>query len=113
MPTYYTTHNAGGGGVGSFVAPWTLQEAADSAVAGDTVYICNTGTYSSAARTDFDTNSGTIATRASVRVFGKLKTISGASGWRGQQGGSSAGTVAARFSPRHENGRKSGAPRPC
>ena len=59
MPTYYTTHNAGGGGVGRVAAPWTLQEAADQAVAGDEVRICNTGTYTPAATIDFDTNSGT------------------------------------------------------
>ncbi|HUU90639.1 MAG TPA: hypothetical protein VM238_05445, partial [Phycisphaerae bacterium] len=59
MPTYYTTHNAGGGGVGSFVAPWTLQEAADSAVAGDEVRVCNTGAYTPAAAFNWDTNAGT------------------------------------------------------
>jgi len=61
MTIYYTKHNAGGGGVGSEADPWTLQEAADQATAGDEVHVLNTGTYTPA-QVDFDTNSGTYAT---------------------------------------------------
>ncbi len=58
MATYHTTHNAAGGGDGSWASPWTLQEAADNAIAGDTVKVHNTGVYTTAADIDFDTNSG-------------------------------------------------------
>ncbi len=57
--TYYTSHNAGGGGVGSIPDPFTLQEAADTAVTSDTVLMMNTGTYAPGAPVDFDTNVGT------------------------------------------------------
>jgi hypothetical protein len=61
MATYHVKHDAGGGGDGSFGNPWTLQEGADNAVAGDIVKIHNTGTYSTAVAVDFDTSSGSEA----------------------------------------------------
>ncbi|MFO8007984.1 MAG: right-handed parallel beta-helix repeat-containing protein [Candidatus Brocadiia bacterium] len=58
MATYHTTHDASGGGNGTYADPWTLQEAADSAIAGDVVKVHNTGTYSLSSALDFDTHSG-------------------------------------------------------
>jgi len=43
---YYVTHNAGGGGVGSEVDPFTLAEACDAVAAGETVYVKASGAYS-------------------------------------------------------------------
>ena len=55
--TYYVDPAHGGTDSGTLTNPWTsLQSAADTAVAGDTVYC--TGTQTLAAAIDFDTNSG-------------------------------------------------------
>jgi len=43
--TYFVTHNAGGGGVGSEGDPFTIVEAADNVAAGDTVYVKASGDY--------------------------------------------------------------------
>lgn len=56
--TYYTSHNAGGGGAGTSGDPFTLQEAADTAAAADLVLVKATGTYSEGTAIDFDTNAG-------------------------------------------------------
>ncbi|OPL13112.1 MAG: hypothetical protein AVO39_11100 [delta proteobacterium MLS_D] len=58
MATYYTSSSATGGGDGSINDEFTLQEAADTAVAGDVVLIKADGTYSPTATIDFDTNAG-------------------------------------------------------
>lgn len=82
--TYYTKHDAGGGGVGSFADPFTFQEAADAALADDLVLVCNTGVYTPAATIDFDTNTGAILTPITFRGAnadgsddGTVATISG------------------------------------
>lgn len=59
MATYYTSSSAAGGGSGALGDEWTLQEAFDSAVAGDIVLVKADGTYLPSARIDLDTNSGT------------------------------------------------------
>ncbi len=59
MATYYCSHNAAGGGVGSVADPFTLQELIDTCAAGDTGIIMNTGKYTIGARIDFDTRLGT------------------------------------------------------
>lgn len=55
---YYCSSSATGGEAGSFVDPFTLQEAADIAASGDFVFILNDGTYSETSTIDFDTNAG-------------------------------------------------------
>ena len=67
MAIYYTSSSAAGGGVGSYVDPWTLQEAFDSAVAGDEVRILNDGVYYLTSSIDIDTNSGTSSSHISYR----------------------------------------------
>lgn len=67
MTTYYTSSAALGGGVGSYADPFTLQEAFDTATAGDEVRVLNDGTYYPTATIDVDTNLGT-ATSAIVFV---------------------------------------------
>ena len=61
MATYYTSSAATGGGNGSLGSEWTLQEAADNAVAGDIVLIKADGVYNEATQIDFDTNAGSAA----------------------------------------------------
>lgn len=61
MATYYVRPvNGSDGNAGtSFGAAWqTVQKAADTAVAGDIVLLCDEGVYSPSAVIDFDTNSG-------------------------------------------------------
>ena len=65
MATYYTSSTALGGGAGSYSDAFTLQEAFDTAVAGDEVRVLNDGTYYPTSRIDVDTNQGT-ATSAIV-----------------------------------------------
>lgn len=69
MAIYYTSSSASGGGAGSYADPWTLQEAFDSAVAGDEVRILNDGTYTPSARIDIDTNKGTSGSR--IKFLGR------------------------------------------
>lgn len=58
MATCYVSSLATGGGVGSLADPWTLQEAADSAAAGDDVMVMDDGTYSLSSRLEFNTGQG-------------------------------------------------------
>lgn len=58
MATYHVKTTAAGGGDGSSGNPWTLQEALDTAVAGDVVMIWD-GTYTISATLDADLNAGT------------------------------------------------------
>ena len=55
MATYYIKHDAGGVGVGTFVDPWTLDQAIAGAAAGDLVYVL-AGTYTLAGAKTFATN---------------------------------------------------------
>ena len=57
---YYTSPSATGGGTGTYASPFTLQEAADAAVAGETVFVL-AGTYALSATWDLDTNHGNAA----------------------------------------------------
>lgn len=85
MATYYTSSTALGGGVGSYADPFTLQEAFDTAIAGDEVRILNDGTYSPTATIDVDTNQGTATSpivfvgRNSADTAEEVATISGTS----------------------------------
>lgn len=66
MATYYVKPSTGSNGnAGTSVgAAWqTTQFAADSAVAGDIVYLCNEATESVGTQIDFDTNLGTSTNR--------------------------------------------------
>lgn len=60
MADYHVKTTAAGGGDGSSGNPWTLQEAFDSALAGDRVFIWD-GTYTLSATVDIDTRAGTAA----------------------------------------------------
>ena len=85
MATYYTSSTALGGGVGSYADPFTLQEAFDTATAGDEVRVLNDGTYSPTATIDVDTNQGTgtspivFVGRNSADTAEEVATISGTS----------------------------------
>jgi hypothetical protein len=85
MATYYTSSTALGGGVGSYADPFTLQEAFDTATAGDEVRVLNDGTYSPTATIDVDTNQGTSSSpivfvgRNSADTAEEVATISGTS----------------------------------
>ena len=85
MATYYTSSTALGGGVGSYADPFTLQEAFDTATAGDEVRILNDGTYSPTATINVDTNAGTSTSpivfrgRNSGDTAYEMATISGSS----------------------------------
>lgn len=86
MATYYTSSSAAGGGTGAIDSEWTLQEAADSAVADDVVLIKADGTYSPTATIDFDTQAAAHGTPIHFRGAasdgtddGTTATISGAS----------------------------------
>lgn len=85
MATYYTSSTALGGGVGSYADPFTLQEAFDTATAGDEVRILNDGTYSPTATINVDTNQGTSSSpivfvgRNSADTAEEVATISGTS----------------------------------
>jgi len=70
MSTYYSHHDAGGSGVGSFADPFTLQELLDNVDAGDLGLVCNTGTYTPSAAIDVD--------NASAATYQNLATIRGA-----------------------------------
>lgn len=62
MTTYYVDPASGSDSNAgtSFAAAWaTTQKAADTAVAGDVVRLCDTATETTAVQIDFDTNSGT------------------------------------------------------
>ncbi len=62
--TYYVDPVSGSDAAAgtSFATAWaTTQHAADTAVAGDEVRLCKTGTESISATLDFDTNSGTVS----------------------------------------------------
>lgn len=86
MATYYSSHNAGGGGVGSIVDPFTLQELADAVdgTAPDLGLVMNTGVYTPAATIDFDVNASALLTPNIIRGAnadgsddGTVATISG------------------------------------
>ena len=85
MATYYTSSSALGGGVGSYADPFTLQEAFDTATAGDEVRILNDGTYYPTVSIDVDTNAGTAGNeivfrgRNSGDTAYEMATISGSS----------------------------------
>lgn len=91
MPTYYvrsTDGDDGDTGLSVALAWATLQKAFDTAVAGDTVLICNDGTHTPAATVDVDTNAGTDGHSGLIRFRGcaadgtddgTKATISGAS----------------------------------
>ena len=85
MATYYTSSTALGGGVGSYADPFTLQEAFDTAIAGDEVRVLNDGTYSPTVTVDVDTNQGTATSpivfvgRNSADTAEEVATISGTS----------------------------------
>ena len=70
---YYTSPSATGGGTGTYASPFTLQEAADTAVGGETIYVL-AGTYALAttANVDWDTNLGTVD--SPIRVTGRSVT---------------------------------------
>jgi hypothetical protein len=76
MATHHTTHDASGGGNGTYADPWTLQEAADNAAAGDVVKVHNTGTYSLSSALDFDTQSGSRSSPISFIGVGPAETDS-------------------------------------
>ncbi|MCC6797700.1 MAG: right-handed parallel beta-helix repeat-containing protein [Candidatus Hydrogenedentes bacterium] len=85
MATYYVDPVSGSDGAAgtSFGAAWaTTQKAADTAVAGDIVYLCATGEESISAKIDMDTNAGGaitpirfIAANSSGTVDGTKYTI--------------------------------------
>ncbi len=87
MATYYAFHNAGGGGVGTFGDPFTLQELFDNTDAGDLGLVCNTGTYTPSTTITVDNASAaTAANPAIIRGAnadgsddGTIATISGSS----------------------------------
>lgn len=85
MTTYYTSSTALGGGVGSYADPFTLQEAFDTATAGDEVRVLNDGTYYPTTTIDVDTNQGTgtspivFVGRNSADTYDEVTTISGTS----------------------------------
>lgn len=86
MATYYTSHNAGGGGVGSVGDPFTLQEGADNTTSADRCVVMDTGTYTPAATVDWDTNAGSMTAPvvfvggdASGNEDGSVPVISGSS----------------------------------
>ena len=58
MATYYCKSGAGGGGVGSFADPYTIQELCDNVTAGNEGVIVADATYSMAVPVDIDTNAG-------------------------------------------------------
>jgi hypothetical protein len=59
----------------SFALAWaTTQKAADTAVAGDEVRLCNTATESVATQIDFDTNSGSTLLRIKFKGFNATGT---------------------------------------
>jgi hypothetical protein len=66
MATYYSKHNASGGGVGSFADPFNLQELFDNVDAGDLGLVCNTGTYTPSATIDVDNSSACNAVNYAV-----------------------------------------------
>ena len=87
MATYYTKSTATGGGTGSISSEWTLQEAADNAVAGDLVLIKADANYVETTAIDFDTNDGTNSNPISFRGAnsdgtddGTVATIDGTGG---------------------------------
>ncbi len=67
MTTYYSSHNAAGGGAGTIGDPYTLQELADNVTSADLGLIMATGTYTPSAKIDFDTNTGTASARVTLR----------------------------------------------
>lgn len=87
MATYYSKHDAGGGGVGSFADPFTLQELFDNTDSGDLGLICNTGTYTPSVTIDIDNGSAVTANNYAVirganadgSDDGTIATISGSS----------------------------------
>lgn len=81
MATYYSSHNAGGGGAGTNGDPFTLQELFDNVDAGDLGLVKNTGTYTPSATIDAD--------NSSAATYTNLATIRGAN-----SDGSDDGTIA-------------------
>lgn len=86
MTDFYSSHDAGGSGVGSIGDPFTLQELIDNVGTNDLGLIMNTGTYTPGATIDFDTNTGAPSTPIQIRGAnadgtddGTVVTISGAS----------------------------------
>ena len=86
MATYYSSHNAAGGGAGTVGDPFTLQELFDTCTTGDTGYILNTGTYTPSVTLDIDINTGSnvqplhfIGVNASDGITKEMVTISGSS----------------------------------
>lgn len=86
MATYYSTHNAAGGGSGALGSPFTLQELFDAVTSADLGLVRATGTYTPSAKLDLDTNTGSVTARPTIRGCasdgtddGTVATISGSS----------------------------------
>lgn len=85
MATFYSSHNAAGGGAGTIGDPYTLAELATNVTAGNVGLVMATGTYTPSATTTLG-NSGTITSRVQIRGCaadgtddGTVATISGGS----------------------------------
>ena len=98
MATYYSSHNAAGGGAGTIGDPYTLAELATNVTAGNVGLVMATGTYTPSATTTFG-NSGTITSRVQIRGCasdgtddGTIATISGSSLGGGVHGLTVAGS---------------------
>lgn len=66
MATYYSSHNAAGGGAGTNGDPFTLQELYDNTNAGDLGLVKATGTYAPSATIDIDNASATTTTNKAI-----------------------------------------------
>ncbi len=75
MATYYSKHNAGGGGVGSEPDPFTFQEGLDTTTSLDELRVLNTGVYVGAAAWDVDQEAG--ASDAPILIQGWASDDSG------------------------------------
>lgn len=84
MTIYYSSHDAVGGGSGTILDPFTLQELFDTVTNNDLGLIMDTGTYSPTGTIYVNTNNGTVSSRINIRGAasdgtddGTIATISG------------------------------------
>lgn len=86
MATYYSSHSAAGGGVGSIADPFTIQELFNAVTTAHLGLIMATGTYTPSAKLDLNTNTGSTTAPVNLRGCasdgtddGTVATISGSS----------------------------------
>ena len=84
MATYYSSHNAAGGGAGTIGSPFTLQELFNTVSSGDIGLVMNTGTYAPTGIINVNVNTGSVTARPTIRGVasdgtddGTVSTISG------------------------------------